>query len=153
MDTADSIVSIHATTNETKLDEFQIKTAPRLDLPLLRIGKGVITDHIDFSFINNEKEYYEEKFVVYSRSLSRKHKSLIKHVYEHLDLKELTKLKLTIDEGLVANLTFLKTCAKCKKECYQEKDIVKCRTYAYWIHDNTSCYNITLKYGKWCPNC
>ena len=43
---------------------------------------------------------------MYSRSLSKKHQSLIKHVYEQLDLKELTKLKLIIDEGLVANLTF-----------------------------------------------
>ena len=112
---SDSIVTIHPTTNPTKDDEFQIKTAPRLDLPLLRIGKGVITDHIDFSFINNDKEYYENEFVVYSRSLSRKYKSLIQHVYKHLDLKELTKLKLTFDVGLVANLTFFKTCAECKK--------------------------------------
>ena len=137
-------MTIHPTTNLTKDDEFQIKTAPRLDLPLLRIGKGVITDHIDFSFMNNEKEYYEEKFVVYSQSLSRKHKSLIKHAYEHLGLKELTKLKLTIDEGLVANLTCFRTCAACDKECYQEKDIVKCRTCTCWIHDDASCY----KYNK-----
>ena len=106
MDKTNSIVTIHATTNSTKEDEFQIKTAPRLELPLLRIGKGVITDHIDFSFINNDKEYYENKFVVYSRSLSRKYKSLINNVYKHLDLKELTNLKLTVDVGLVANLNF-----------------------------------------------
>ena len=73
MDTADSIVSIHATTNETKLDEFQIKTTPRLGSPLLLIGKGAITDHIDFLSMNNNKEYYEKKFVVYSRSLRQKH--------------------------------------------------------------------------------
>ena len=46
----------------------------------------------------------------------------------------------------------MKTCVKCKKACYQEKDIAKCRTCAYWIHDNTSCYNIILKYRKCCPN-
>ena len=99
---------------------------------------------------------------MYSRSLSKKHQSLIKHVYEHLDLKELTKLKLTIDEGLVANLTFLKTCAECKKECYQEKDIVICRMCAYWIHDDDvpigftnvdSCYTYNEDYGKCCSNC
>ena len=50
-----SIVTIHPTTNSTKEDEFQIKTAPRLDLPLLRIDKGVITDHIDFLLMNNKK--------------------------------------------------------------------------------------------------
>ena len=69
MDTVDSIVSIHARTNETKLDEFQIKTFSILCLPLLWIGKGVITDHIDFSSVNNNKEYYEKKFVVYSKCL------------------------------------------------------------------------------------
>ena len=35
--------------NVTNSDEFQIKTVPRLELPLLRIGKGVITDYVDFS--------------------------------------------------------------------------------------------------------
>ena len=89
MDTADSIVTIHATTNPTKEDEFQIKIAPRLESPLLRIGKGVITDHIDFSLMNSKKEYYENKFIVHSRSLRRKHQSLINNVYKHLDLKEL----------------------------------------------------------------
>ena len=64
----------------------------------------------------------------------------------------LKQLKLTVEEAQVSDLNFLKTCAKCKKQCYQEKDIVKCRTYAYWIHDNASCHNITLKYGKCCPN-
>ena len=43
---------------------------------------------------------------MYSRSLSKKHQSPINNVYKHLDLKELTKLKLTVDEGLVADLTF-----------------------------------------------
>ena len=89
MGKSDSIVTIHPTTNETKDDEFQIKTAPRADLPLLRIGKGVITDHIDFLLTNNNTEYYEKKFIVYSRSLRQKHQSLINNVYKHLDLKEL----------------------------------------------------------------
>ena len=44
-------------------------------------------------------------------------------------------------------------CAKYKKEFYQEKDIVKCGTCAYWIHDNTICYKFNLKYGKCCLNC
>ena len=44
-----SIMIIHDTSNVTNSDEFQIKTVPRLELPLLRIGKGVITDHVDFS--------------------------------------------------------------------------------------------------------
>ena len=57
-------MTIHATTNVTKVDEFQIKTAPRLELPLLRMGKGVITDHIDFSLMNNNKEYYNKKSIV-----------------------------------------------------------------------------------------
>ena len=113
MDKANSIVTIHATTNETKDDEFQIKTVLRLELPLLRIGKGRITDHIDFSLMLNDKEYYEEKFVVYSRSLSSKHKSLMKNVYKRLDLEELKQLKLTVEEAQVSDLPFLKTCAEC----------------------------------------
>ena len=72
----------------------------------------------------------------------------MKNVYKHLDLEELTKLKLTVEEAQVSDLTFFKTCAECKKECYQEKDIVKYRTYAYWIHDNARCYHFNLKYGK-----
>ena len=140
MDTANSIVTIHATSNVTRPDEFQIKTVPRLELPLLRIGKGVITDHIDFSSMKMNKELYERKFRVHSKSLSKKHQSLINHVYEHLNLEELRQLKLTVEKGRVADLPFLKTCAECKKECYQEKDIVKCRTCVYWIHDNDSCY-------------
>ena len=67
-----SIVAIHTTSNVTRLDEFQIKTVPSLKLPLLRIGKGVITDHIDFSSVMNNKEYYEQKFIVYSKSLRKK---------------------------------------------------------------------------------
>ena len=94
--------------------------------------------------MNNKKEYYGVKFGVYSRSLRLKHKSLINNVYKHLDLKKLTKLNLTVDEGLVADLNFLRTCAECDKECYQEKDIVKYRTCTCWIHDDASCY----KYNK-----
>ena len=44
-----SIVKIHPTSNETKKDEFQIKTGPRLESPVLRMGKDVIIDHVDFS--------------------------------------------------------------------------------------------------------
>ena len=90
---------------------------------------------------------------MHSKSLSEKHQSPIKHVYEHLNLEELKQLKLTVVEGRVADLPFLKTCAECKKECYQEKDIVKCRTCAYWIHDKTKCYNFTSKYRKCSLNC
>ena len=44
------IVTIHPTSNETRLDEFQIKTVPRLELSVLRIEKGVITDYVDFPY-------------------------------------------------------------------------------------------------------
>ena len=64
---SNSIVTIHPTTNLTKEDEFQIKTAPRLDLPLLRIGKGVITDHIDFSLMKNKKILQREVCRVQSK--------------------------------------------------------------------------------------
>ena len=90
---------------------------------------------------------------MYSKSLRKKHQSLINHVYKHLNLKELKQLKLTVEEGRVADLSFLRTCAECNKECYQEKDIVKCRTCTYWIHDNASCYKLNTEYGKCCPNC
>ena len=63
------------------------------------------------------------------------------------------QLKLTVEEGRVVDLPFLKTCAECKKECFQEKDIVKCRTCVYWIHDNDRYYKFNLKYGKCCINC
>ena len=52
-----SIVTVHATSNVTRLDEFQIKIVPRLGLPLLRIGKGVIADHVDFSLMKINKEF------------------------------------------------------------------------------------------------
>ena len=90
---------------------------------------------------------------MYSKRLSVKYQSLIKHVYEYLNVEELKKLKLTVEKSQVSKLKIMKTCVKCKKVCYQEKDIVKCRTCAYWIHNNTSYFNITLKYGKCCPNC
>ena len=91
---------------------------------------------------------YEQKFRVYIESLSKKHQSLINHVYGRLNLEELKQLKLTVEEARVADLPFLKRCAECKKECYQEKDIVKYRTCAYWIHDNARCYHFNLKYRK-----
>ena len=80
---------IHATYNVTRLYEFQIKTVPILELPLLRIGKGVITDHVDFSSTKINKEFYEQKFRVYSKRLSENHKLLIKHVYDHLNIEDL----------------------------------------------------------------
>ena len=90
---------------------------------------------------------------MYSKCLSEKHQSLIKHVYEHLNLEELKQLKLNVEEARVSDLPFLNACAECKKECYQEKDSFKYHTCAYWIHDNASCYKLNLKYGKCCPNC
>ena len=120
---------------------------------MLRIGKGVITDHVDFPSTKINKEFYEQNFRVYSKSLSEKYKSLIKHVYDHLNLEELKQLELTVEEAQVSDLPFLKTYSECKKECYQEKDIDKCRTCAYWIHDNTRCYKLNFKDGKCCPNC
>ena len=89
---------------------------------------------------------------MYSKSLSKNHQSLIKYVYAHLNLEELKQLILTVEEGRVADLPFIKTCAEYKKECYQENDIVKCRTFTYWIHDNDSCYKFNLKCGKCCTN-
>ena len=90
---------------------------------------------------------------MYSKSLSEKNQSLIKHVYEHLNLEELKQLKLNVKEARVSDLPFLNACAECKKECDQEKDSFKYHTCAYWIHDNASCYKLNLKYGKCCPNC
>ena len=63
------------------------------------------------------------------------------------------QLKLTVEEAKISGLPFLKTCAECKKECYQEKDIVKCRTCSYWIHDDSRCYKLNKEYGKCCSNC
>ena len=67
MDKANSIVTIHSTSNVTKPDEFQFNTVPRLELPLLRI----ITVHINFSSMKNNKGLYKQKFRVYSKSLSK----------------------------------------------------------------------------------
>ena len=77
------------------MDEFQIKIVPRLELPVLRIGNGVITDHIDFSLTLKNNNLYEHKFTVYSKRLSVNYQSFIKHVYEHLNVEEMKKLKLT----------------------------------------------------------
>ena len=59
-----SIVKMHPISNETKLDEFQIKTVPRLKLPVLRMVKGVITNHVDVSSMKKNKDFYEHKFRV-----------------------------------------------------------------------------------------
>ena len=63
------------------------------------------------------------------------------------------QLKLIVEEGWVADLTFLRTCAECNIECYQENDIVKYRTCTYWIHNNASYYKLNTQYGKCCSNC
>jgi len=105
-----SIVTIRPTSNETRLDEFQIKSVLRLELPVLRIGKGVITEHVDFSLTMKNSDFYEHKFTVYSNCLSVKYKSLIKHNYEHLNVEELKKLKLTVEKSQVSTLKNFKTC-------------------------------------------
>ena len=103
--------------------------------------------------MNNNTKYYERKFTVYSKSLKKKHLSLIKNVYEHLVLKELLQAStLNIEEGQ-AELIFFRTCAECDRECYQENNIVKCRTCSYWIHDDARCYKLNDDYGKYCSNC
>ena len=94
-----SIVEIHPTSNETRVDKFQIKRVPRLELPVLRIGNDVITHHMDFSLTLKNNKFYEHKFTVYSNLLSVKHKSLIKHIYEHLNVEKLKKLKLTVEKS------------------------------------------------------
>ena len=107
-----SIVEIHPTSNETRVDKFQIKRVPRLELPVLRIGNDAITHHMDFSLTLKNNKFYEHKFTVYSKRLSVKYQSLIKHVYEHLNVEELKKLKLTVEKLQVSNLIFFKTCVK-----------------------------------------
>ena len=149
----DNIVKIHPISNETKLDEFQIKTVPRLELPVLRIDKGVITDHVDFSSMKKNKKIMNICVRVYSKRLAIKYKSFIKHVYDHLIVKELNQLRLTVEEAKVSDLILFKTCAKCKKTCYQIKDSIKCCSCDYWIHDNIQCYSYDLKHGKICPAC
>ena len=52
-----SIVELHPTSNKTRGDEFQIKTVPKLELPVLRIGNGIITDHIDFSLTLKNNDF------------------------------------------------------------------------------------------------
>ena len=64
----------------------------------------------------NNKKYYEQKFIVYSNVFRKKHQSLINHVYKHLNLKESKQLKLTIEEGRVADLPFITMCTECNKE-------------------------------------
>ena len=101
--------------NETKLDKFQIKTVPRLELPVLRTGKGVITDHVDVSSMKKKKDFYEHKFRVYSKRLTIKYKSHIKHVYDHLIVEELKQMRLTVEKAKVSDLKKFETCVKCKK--------------------------------------
>ena len=55
-------------------------------------------------------DFYEHKFTVYSNCLSVKYKSLIKHNYEHFNVEELNKLKLTVEKSQVSTLKNFKTC-------------------------------------------
>ena len=59
-----------------------------------------------FSLTLKNNNLYEHKFTVYSNRLSVKHKSLIKHVYEHLNVEELKKSELTVEKSQVSNLIF-----------------------------------------------
>ena len=62
---------------------------------------------------------------MHSKRLPVKYQSLIKHIYDHLIVKEFSQLRLTIEETKISDLIFFKTCAKFKKACYQEKNIVQ----------------------------
>ena len=54
----------------------------------------------------NPKGLYERKFKVYSKSASIKYKAFIANIYNHLNVKELTKLRTTIVEAKVTDLEF-----------------------------------------------
>ena len=116
-----SIVNIHPTSNVTKLDELQIKTVPRLELHVLRIGKCVITDYVDFSLTKKNKDLYEYKFRVYSNRLIIKHKLLIKDVYEHLIVEELKQLKLTIEKSNASDLMFSRRVQNVRKYIIEKR--------------------------------
>ena len=77
---------------------------------MLRIGKGVIMDHVDFSLTKKTKDFYQHKSTVYSNRLSINFKSLIKHLNEHLNIEELKQLKLTVEKSQVYNLIFQDVC-------------------------------------------
>ena len=47
---------------------------------------------------------------MYSERLSEKHKLLIKHIYDNLNVEELKQLKLTIEEAQVSDLPFQDVC-------------------------------------------
>ena len=68
---------------------------------------------------------------MYSKCLTIKYKSHIKHVYGHLIVKELKQLRLTVEETKVSDLKKFKTGAKFKKACYQIKNIIKCCSCDY----------------------
>ena len=72
-----SVVSIHPSTNISKLDEFQIKTNKRSKLPRLQIGYDAIHNHINFSkFIKNCKGY-DQKFKTYKKRRKQSIKQLL----------------------------------------------------------------------------
>ena len=105
---------------------------------MLRIGKCIITDHVDFSLTTKNIKNYEHKFRVYSNRLIVKHKSLIKHIYDHLIIKALKQLRLTVEEANVSDLFF----SRHVQACHREKDTVQCCSCDYLIHNNISCNNI-----------
>ena len=74
------------------------------------MGKCVVTDYVDFSSIIKIKGFYEHKFRAYSKRLSVKYQSLIKHVYECLIVKELRQLIQTDEEAKVYDLIFQDMC-------------------------------------------
>ena len=149
MSNINSIVKIHPTSNVTKKDEFQIKKDPILKLPKFQMGKFIIKEHVDVSLMMNSNGLYEHNFTVYSRSLSLKYQSLVTYIYDHLDVEELKQLRLTVEEKKITDFEFFKTCSKCGKACYQEKNIVQCFCCDFWIHNNVNC----CIYGKCCPSC
>ena len=75
---------------------------------------------------------------MYSNRLIVKYKSLIKRIYDHLIIKALKQLRLTVEEAKVSDLNF----SRHVQECYRKKDTVQCCSCDYLIHNNISCNNI-----------
>ena len=133
-------------TFNTHKDEFNIKTNKSVKLPLLQHGKGVIQSHVDFSVKGNYKVLYSKKFRTYKSTKRYKYATLISKIYPNLDPKELYQIKLNDEEVKVTDLKFMKVCAQCSKESYDESEVVKCggwyensketNSCTYWIHKN-----------------
>ena len=125
-----SCVSMLPSTENTEkkhVDEFNIKTNDKVKLPLLRVGRGVIKNHVDFSIEGKKKVLlYEHKFRVYKLTKYNKYKKRIDKLYQYLNLKELKLLKLNVEEVKVSDLKFMKVCSKCAKVSHQENDVIKC---------------------------